>query len=112
MHLSIDIENNVLTDYFVPPASIQVMLENAVKHNKFTSENPLNIKITSQNGCIIVENNLNKRKSSDSSTKKGLSNLKKRYDLLCDKQVLIHESANFFTIQIPLIEKSHESFNS
>lgn len=108
--LNVQLDTHVLQRY-VPPASIQILIENAVKHNKFSVGSPLNIDITSSNNYIIVQNNLNKRKAVSDSTNKGLSNLKKRYELLIEKPVLIHEKQNSFMIQIPLIDKAHENIN-
>ena len=66
----------------IVPLSLQLLLENSVKHNVITSANPLEIKIYESDGFLVVENNINIKKSIEKSTKVGLKNINQRYSLI------------------------------
>jgi len=76
------------SDYKIVPLSLQLLLENAVKHNRITSGNPLQIKIYEQDGYLIISNNYRPKVSIEKSTKVGLANIKQRYALITKKQVV------------------------
>ena len=92
-------------DSKVVPLSLQLLLENAVKHNMVTSNKPLYIKIFESNGNLVVENNLQPKQVLKKSSGVGLSNIKQRYGLLSQKQVIINQEANSFAVAIPLLTK-------
>ena len=87
----------------VAPLSLQMLLENAIKHNIISKENPLTIKILQENNYLSVANNLQEKKTFEKSTKVGLQNIINRYRLLTDQQVEIHKSEWNFTVRIPLL---------
>ncbi|TGV00358.1 2TM domain-containing protein [Flavivirga rizhaonensis] len=89
----------------VVPLSLQLLLENAVKHNMVTSNNPLHIKIYEDGDNLVVENNLQPKQIVKKSSGVGLSNIKQRYDLLTDKKVHINKEANNFEVAIPMLTK-------
>jgi LytS/YehU family sensor histidine kinase len=86
------------------PLSLQILMENAIKHNIVSSEKPLKIDVYAVNGRLIVNNNLQKKNQVNESTGIGLDNIRNRYKLLSDKQVEVTESGSNFTVSIPLIE--------
>jgi CRISPR/Cas system-associated exonuclease Cas4 (RecB family) len=88
----------------IVPLSLQILMENAVKHNIVSSEKPLRILVYSQNGRLIVTNNLQKKNQINESTGIGLDNIRNRYRLLSSKQVEVIENISDFTVSIPLIE--------
>lgn len=90
-------------DLKIVPLSLQLLLENAVKHNVITSNNPLEIKITEKNGYLIVENNINPKASLEKSTKVGLKNIYQRYGLLTQAKVEIHNNNKTFMVRLPLL---------
>ena len=90
---------------FVPPLSIQMIIENAIKHNIATEENPLEIKIYTENNFVIVENFLQLKKHSQPTSKLGLKNLNQRLYLLKKINIIIIESENKFITKIPLISE-------
>ncbi|MDA9343891.1 histidine kinase [Algibacter sp.] len=92
-------------DSKVVPLSLQLLLENAVKHNMVTSSKPLHIRIYEAQGSLIVENNLQPKQIVKKSTGVGLSNIKQRYDLLTNKKVIINKEANRFAVAIPMLTK-------
>lgn len=89
----------------VVPLSLQLLLENAVKHNMVTTSKPLHIKIYEANGNLIVENNLQLKQIVKKSSGVGLSNIKQRYQLLTNKKVIINQQANRFAVAIPMLTK-------
>ncbi len=89
----------------VVPLSLQLLLENAVKHNIVTSNKPLHIKIYESNGSLIVENNLQPKQIINKSSGVGLSNIMQRYELLTNKKVNINQQAKSFAVAIPMLTK-------
>jgi len=89
----------------VVPLSLQLLLENAVKHNMVTSSKPLHIKIYESNGVLVVENNLQPKQIVKKSSGVGLDNIRQRYNLLTDKKVNINQQAKSFAVAIPLLTK-------
>jgi hypothetical protein len=89
----------------VVPLSLQLLLENAVKHNMVTSSKPLHIKIYEKEGMLIVENNLQPKQIVKKSSGVGLENIKQRYQLLSNKTVSINQQANRFAVAIPMLTK-------
>jgi sensor histidine kinase YesM len=89
----------------VVPLSLQLLLENAVKHNMVTSSKPLHIKIYETNNLLIVENNLQPKQIVKKSSGVGLDNIKQRYELLTDRKVNINQQADRFAVAIPMLTK-------
>ncbi len=89
----------------VVPLSLQLLLENAVKHNMVTTSKPLHIKIYEQDGNLVVENNLQPKQIVKKSSGVGLENIKQRYNLLSNKRVNINQQANSFAVAIPMLTK-------
>ncbi len=89
----------------VVPLSLQLLLENAVKHNIVTASSPLYIKIYEADGNLVVENNLQAKQIVKKSSGVGLSNIMQRYDLLTNKKVNINKDANSFAVAIPMLTK-------
>jgi len=92
---------------FVAPLALQMLIENAVKHNEISQENPLHINVYQQNDCVVVENNLQKRLTSgEVSSGIGLENIVKRYQFLSNEPVVIEETKTHFVVKLPLIPSS------
>ena len=104
LKVSIDINSDLLEKY-LPPLTLQILVENAIKHNVMNEENPLHITIeTSDRQTLLVKNNLNPKHSFD-STKTGLSNIKARYELLKEDGFKIEKSATEFIVTVPLLDE-------
>ncbi|AZI33547.1 2TM domain-containing protein [Kaistella carnis] len=88
---------------YVVPLSLQLLLENCIKHNFATSSKPLHIKIYSENGNLFIENNLHQREQVKESAGIGLANIVQRYSLLTKQNVFIEKSATFFRVKIPIL---------
>ena len=89
----------------VVPLSLQLLLENAVKHNIVNSSNPLHIKIYENQGNLVVENRLQPKEVLKKSSGVGLANIKQRYSLLSNKVVNIKKTASHFSVAIPMLTK-------
>lgn len=90
---------------YLPPLTLQMLVENAIKHNLVTEQKPLTIHISSQNGYIAVKNNLQPKKiASKSQSNTGIENIKKRYAYFTTKNVQVFQKPEHFIIKIPLIE--------
>ncbi|WP_299887687.1 2TM domain-containing protein [uncultured Lacinutrix sp.] len=92
-------------DSKVVPLSLQLLLENAVKHNIVTANKPLHIKIYERDGQLIVENNLQTKQVVKKSSGVGLDNIRQRYKLLTNRQVSIIEDKTNFKVSIPMLTK-------
>ena len=91
------------TDLKIVPLSLQLLLENAVKHNVITTDNPLNIKIYEENGFLSIENNINRKDSMGKSTRVGLKNITQRYGLITNEKVEITNKNKLFKVRLPLL---------
>jgi ligand-binding sensor domain-containing protein len=87
----------------IPPMVLQILMENAVKHNAISSETPLDIVISAEGNKLLVRNNINRKRNTESSTRTGLQNIVNRFKLLTSEPVVIRNSANEFSVTIPLI---------
>lgn len=89
----------------VVPLALQLVLENAVKHNQVMPSKKLHITITEENGNLVVINNLQPKQVLKDSSGVGLQNIKQRYQLLTDKPVIITKTTTHFSIAIPMLSK-------
>jgi tetratricopeptide (TPR) repeat protein len=103
--LAIDLPDEIY-DYFLPLLSLQLLIENAVKHNIISNRKPLLISIRSANSSLIVENNLQRKSSIENSTKIGLQNIINRYQLITTKNVEIEQTETHFTVKLPLLKEN------
>ncbi len=94
--------------WMLPPLSMQMVLENALKHNKLSESNPLSIKISATNTDeIVIQNTLQTRAvPSYEKTGFGLENIRRRYWLIAKKDIGISKGDDLFTVRLPLIEKA------
>lgn len=96
--------------YQLPILSLQMLVENALKHNYFSKEAPLAIEIyTESDEFLVVRNNLNKRELHEKPTKLGLQNIMNRYQMLLDKFIIVKEDEKHFTVKLPLINHLESS---
>lgn len=94
--------------HFIIPLSLQILIENAVKHNITSKAKPLLIELTNTKAHVIVKNNLQKKDQQFNSTKLGLANIKSRYQLLADSDIEIIENKEEFIVKLPIIKnKEH-----
>lgn len=93
-------------NYLIPPISIQLLLENAVKHNSFSATNPLMVQIKQESAVIEVKNNKSLKISDDAVSGTGLKNLNERMKLVMNKSIEISDEEDWFIVRLPLLKLS------
>lgn len=92
-------------DSKVVPLSIQMLLENAIKHNEVSAEHPLTISVKLEGDYVVVENNVRLKSTPlEENSGLGLSNIRKRYEFLSDKPVTVTKSDWRFEVKIPILK--------
>ncbi|MCK3684819.1 histidine kinase [Maribellus sp. YY47] len=89
-------------DKEIAPLTGQLLIENAIKHNITSKETPLKISVVASEGYLVVANNLNLRTTSY-STKTGLRNLVRRYEMLTEKEIVVQYDDERFEVKVPLL---------
>jgi two-component system, LytTR family, sensor kinase len=102
LEIDIQVSEESLQNSIVP-LSLQLLMENAIKHNIVSQNKPLKIIVQVNNGNLIVSNNLQKKNQVHESTGIGLNNIRNRYKLMTNLPISITEIAGQFTVSIPLI---------
>jgi LytS/YehU family sensor histidine kinase len=88
----------------IPPLVIQLLIENAIKHNEASISKPLKITMTLlDEDYIVITNNIQKKITTELSTGIGLDNIKHRYQILSDKNIVVEINKNEFTVIIPIL---------
>ncbi len=95
---------NQIEGYAIPPLTLQLLAENAVKHNTISSSKPLQITVRIDDTHLVLRNNLNPKLQQAAGEHVGLENIQNRFRLLTKKGVEIQVNDNNFTVLIPLIE--------
>ena len=104
----LDMEVNIneqYLKYLLPPLTLQMLVENAVKHNMILKDSPLQILVmTTNSGKLIVSNNLQRKLRNVSSNKIGLSNIAKKYELMKEEETTVQDDGKEFSVAVPLIQ--------
>ena len=103
---SVDIPSEWLQSY-LPPLSLQLVLENAIKHNKIEKSNPLHINLCIENDNLVIVNPLKPKISFKTSTGVGQSNLKKRYTMASNREPEFRLETDRYVVSLPLIREEH-----
>lgn len=102
--LSIQLDNNLLDQYKIAPLTLQLLVENAVKHNRMSAKEPLVVEVLTERDTLIVRNSLRPRPSPEPSTGTGLKNIISRYALLTERLVWAGETEDgYFIVKVPLL---------
>ena len=89
----------------VVPLSLQLLLENTVKHNVVSEQKPLYIRIKIENNCLVIENDLQKKEVLGDRKGVGLQNIMNRYAILTHRKMVIEETKNQFSVSLPILTK-------
>ncbi|WP_159466705.1 sensor histidine kinase [Dyadobacter sp. 3J3] len=103
INLEIHLSEAQIDTYFIVPLTLQLLVENAVKHNQMSVTYPLVITICIEDDFLVIRNPIQLRAPTEVSTGIGLNNIINRYKLLVNKPVLVENLQNLFVVKIPLI---------
>lgn len=104
VQLEMDIPAESGSQYLVLPISLQLLLENAIKHNEFSEDQPLVVSVTLENDSLRVYNKIKKKLLRKPSSRIGLQNLKERYKLISGREVSIRETEKEFIVYLPVLK--------
>jgi hypothetical protein len=104
--LSVEINIKAEEDEFIVPLSLQLLIENAVKHNEISKQNPLKTIIQRQGEFISVQNNIQSKNIGDTSKKIGLQNLKSQFSFFTEIPLEIINDGRHFTVKLPILNKT------
>ena len=100
----IEVSSSEGSGYFIVPISLQLLMENAVKHNEFSTENPLKVNIKISNDELVFQNPVRTKMLRKPSSKIGLSNLKERYFLITKNEIRVNTDSENFKVSLPLLK--------
>ena len=90
-------------ELYIPPISLQILLENAIKHNELNESAPLIINVDVSDSFILVKNTIHKKQYAASGAGSGLNNLDNRYKLLTAKNIIVYKNADYFIVKLPVL---------
>ena len=103
VHFKLDVPSSFLSFHIVPTA-LQMLIENAIKHNIASPARPLHINVSVQgDDHLVISNNLQQRSSVEQSTLVGLENIRKRYAFITEKPLRVNKTDSIFEVAIPLL---------
>jgi ligand-binding sensor domain-containing protein len=105
LRLNINLNNEEKEQTFIPPLTLQLLAENAIKHNAVSKETPLNIDIFTEQGRLVFRNNLNPKLTASNGAGMGLQNITNRYKLLSEKEVSILNNNKYFSVSLPTLKQ-------
>ena len=107
--ISVDVDEQLeRTDGRIPPVCLQLLVENAIKHNRLSVHQPLHIHVFREGNHIVVKNDLCPVSSDLSSTGIGQRNIIERYFLLCEEKPVIKKSEHSYIVKLPIIPYYYE----
>ena len=98
--------NGHAQNVMLPPCSLQILVENAIKHNEFSALEPLKIHISLGQEFLKVNNPFKPKSHAVNSTGIGLKNLGARYRILTNRSIIVENHRDQFTVKLPLIDNS------
>src|SRR5699024_8457652 len=111
LEYNFNIPGEVQATGFVPPFSIQLLLENAIKHNAMSRKSPLYIQVLYQEGWIYVRNNKQEKSMSTPSSGMGLDNLAERYQILSGDEIVIEPGEDQFSVSIKVLNQERSVYS-
>ncbi|MDR2036862.1 MAG: histidine kinase [Bacteroidales bacterium] len=101
--------DDLYLDYYILPCGLQLLIENAIKHNIVSNKYPLEVTIeTSGHDTILVRNNIRRKPEVEAGSGVGLANLNERYRLLFRKEIIIKDMDGIFSVEVPLIKEKEK----
>jgi len=102
--LKLTVPETELEQYLVPPISLQILAENAIKHNEFSEANPLVVEVRLTDTELVVHNVIRKKNLRHASSRIGLDNLRERYKLITNKEIIVENTNTDFTVVLPVLK--------
>jgi two-component system, LytTR family, sensor kinase len=102
----VDIDDEIKAQGLIPPASLQMLIENAIKHNRFSVNEPLQITVKSKDSFLLISNNVRPKAVTELSNGIGLENIRKRYELASGQAIEIIATVQYYLVKIPIIAPS------
>ncbi|MCE7992869.1 MAG: histidine kinase [Roseivirga sp.] len=99
-----EIKEDEKSQYLIPPISVFIALENVVKHNELSKSSPLTVTIGLEEDALSVQNRMVEKKSLYHSTKIGLNNLKERFRITVNREVIVKNDGVYFELMLPLLK--------
>jgi len=106
--LKIEIDVKASSDDYIVPMTLQLLIENAVKHNEVSEAFPLTVSVRKIADCLEVENNLQLKTVSDESTKTGLKNITQQFAFFSDKPIKIITSDERYMVRVPILKSTEK----
>jgi len=104
VQLNLAADKALFDQYLVPPISLQVLMENAIKHNEFSDELPLVIEISFNGDTLVFYNEIRKKTLRKHSSRIGLKNLDERYKLITGHTIIVEETEKIFKVVLPVLK--------
>ena len=105
LELQINLTGQNESQIFLPPLTLQLLMENAVKHNAVSKEAILIVQLYAQDEYLVISNNINPKANGETGTGMGLQNIINRYAMLTDKKVIVHKTDKYFTVSLPILKQ-------
>ncbi len=106
--LNLQVDLNPEKDEYIVPMTLQLLVENAVKHNEVSEKFPLSISIRQNGGYIEVENAVKPKPVGDDSKKTGLKNIAQQFAFFTDKEIEVKSTESLFLVRVPIIVMEKE----
>jgi sensor histidine kinase YesM len=90
--------------FLIPPISLQILIENAIKHNEFSDDAPLVVTVTMDESSLSMHNHVHPKTLRKPSSRIGLQNLDERYKLITKNPISIENSGRHFMVRLPLLK--------
>ncbi len=104
--VEVSIPNDIKNEMLIPPLALQILIENCLKHNSASRETQLWVTVSVENmSFLVVRNNINPKFVKEPSTSIGLQNLKNRYKLIANAEIVVINDQINFTVKLPLIKQ-------
>ena len=101
--IQLEIDFKDADNFKTVPISLQILVENALKHNAISDEKPLTVRISGEDNYILISNSIQRKSTLSNSSGTGLSNLRERVKLITGSEVIVNQKNNQFTVKLPLV---------